>query len=60
MADLDSEFLGFSDPEASDSSDSDAFSDEFDGFSDLEPDRNKNTIIPLDPPPNDCGGLRAQ
>jgi hypothetical protein len=53
MADLDSEFLGFSDPETSNTSDSDAFSDEFDGFSDLELDRNKNTIIPLDPPSND-------
>jgi hypothetical protein len=57
MADLESEFLGFSDPEASDSSNSsnsDAFSDEFDGFSDLEPDRDENTTItPLNPPPTD-------
>jgi hypothetical protein len=49
MADLEDEFLGFSDPE----SDSDEFSNEFNGFSDLESERDENTITPLDPPPTD-------
>jgi hypothetical protein len=56
MAGLADKSLGSSDPAAIDSSsssDSDEFSDEFDGFSDLEPDHDKNTIIPLDPPPAD-------
>jgi hypothetical protein len=56
MADLEDESLGSSDPAAinsSSSSDSDEFSDEFNGFSDLEPDCDENTIIPLDPPPTD-------
>jgi hypothetical protein len=49
MADLEDEFLGCSDPEGVSASDS----NEFDGFSDLESERDENTIVPLDPPPTD-------